>query len=53
MDDDVVRRAPLFAALDDDSAGALQTSMSRVTVRRGDVVFAEGDRGDRLYVVTE
>ena len=53
MDDDVLRRAPLFAALDDGSASALQGSMSRVSMRRGDVVFAEGDLGDRLYVVAD
>ena len=53
MDDDVLRKAPLFAALDDGSASALQGSMSRVSMRRGDVVFAEGDLGDRLYVVAD
>jgi CRP/FNR family cyclic AMP-dependent transcriptional regulator len=53
VDDDVVRSAPLFAALDDDSGRALQNSMSRVSMRRGDVVFAEGDPGDRLYVVAD
>jgi CRP/FNR family cyclic AMP-dependent transcriptional regulator len=53
VDDDFLRSAPLFAALDDESARALQGSMSRVTMRRGDVVFAEGDPGDRLYVVAD
>ena len=53
MDDDVVRRTPLFAALDDDAAAALRASMSLVTVGRGEVVFAEGEPGDRRYVIVE
>ena len=47
MDDDLVRRAPLFAALDDSAAAALRASMAQVTVPRGDVIFAEGEPGDR------
>ncbi|GAB2692940.1 Crp/Fnr family transcriptional regulator [Thalassiella azotivora] len=52
MDDEVVRRAPLFAALDDDAASALLASMEEVTIGRGDVLFHEGEPGDRLYVIT-
>ena len=52
MDDQVVRRAPLFAALDDEAARALLSSMTRVELRRGDVLFTEGEAGDRLYVIT-
>jgi CRP-like cAMP-binding protein len=50
--DDDVRQAPLFAALDDDAAAALRSSMGEVTVPRGRVLFSEGEPGDRLYVVT-
>ncbi len=46
-----VRGAPLFAALDDEAAAALRASMAEVRLSRGDVLFAEGDPGDRLYVV--
>ena len=53
MDDDVVRQAPLFAALDDDAALALRSSMVRAEVPRGQVLFHEGDPGDRLYVIVE
>ena len=53
MDDDVVRQAPLFAALDEEAAKALQSTMTRVEVPRGEAVFHEGDRGDRLYVIVE
>ena len=51
--DDVLRRAPLFAALDDEQAAELRASMSEVTLARGDSLFHEGDPGDRLYVVME
>ncbi|MFN8075298.1 MAG: Crp/Fnr family transcriptional regulator [Kineosporiaceae bacterium] len=53
MDDDVVRQAPLFTALDDEAAAALQGSMTQVDLPRGDVLFHEGDPGDRLYVIVE
>jgi CRP/FNR family transcriptional regulator, cyclic AMP receptor protein len=49
---DVLSTAPLFAALDDEAAAALRASMVDVQVSRGDVLFHEGDTGDRLYVVT-
>ena len=53
MDDDLVRRAPLFAALDDNGAAALRATMVQSTVARGEVIFAEGEPGDRLFVVLE
>ncbi len=53
MTDDVLRRAPLFSGLDDDAAGALDASMTPVTLRRGEVLFNEGDDGNQLYVVTD
>jgi CRP-like cAMP-binding protein len=51
--DDVVRQAPLFAALDDEAAEALRKTMTRVEVPRGETIFHEGDPGDRLYVIVE
>ena len=53
MGDDVVRQAPLFAALDDEAAEALRKTMTRVEVPRGETIFHEGDPGDRLYVIVE
>jgi CRP-like cAMP-binding protein len=53
VDLDVVRNAPLFAGLDDEAASALLGSMSRTRLERGDVLFREGDQGDRLYVIGE
>jgi CRP/FNR family cyclic AMP-dependent transcriptional regulator len=52
-DDSVVRTAPLFSALDDDSAASLRASMVTVRLSKGDTLFKEGDEGDRLYVVAE
>jgi CRP/FNR family cyclic AMP-dependent transcriptional regulator len=53
VDDDVVRQAPLFAALDDEAAEALHANMTRAELARGEVLFHEGDPGDRLYVIVE
>ena len=50
---DVLSQAPLFAGLDDEAAAALRSSMSPVTLARGDVLFLEGEPGDRLYVVID
>ena len=53
MDNDVLRQAPLFSGLDDDAAASLRSSMTDVRIRRGEVLFRDGDSGDRLYVVTD
>jgi len=50
--DEVWRRAPLFAALDDEAAAALSASMTECRLARGQVLFHEGESGDTLYVVT-
>lgn len=50
-DEAVVRTAPLFSALDDDSAATLRASMTMVKVSKGHTLFKEGDAGDRLFVV--
>ena len=51
--DDVLRRAPLFAALDDEQAAELRASMTETTLARGESLFHEGDPGDRLYVIVD
>jgi CRP/FNR family cyclic AMP-dependent transcriptional regulator len=53
VDIDVVRKAPLFAALDDEAAAALMESMTTSHLDRGNILFREGDQGDRLYVIGE
>jgi CRP/FNR family transcriptional regulator, cyclic AMP receptor protein len=49
----VLRRAPLFEGLDEDSARALRGQMSDVKLTRGEHLFLEGQDGDRLYVVLD
>ena len=46
-----MRRAALFAALDDSDVSALRSTMSTTRLQRGEVLFREGQRGDRLYVI--
>ena len=53
MSDDAVARASLFSALDEDAAAALRATMLQVELPRGNVLFNEGDHGDRLYVIDE
>ena len=49
----VLGGVPLFSALDAEGAAALRASMQEVRFGKGDVVFSEGDDGDRLYVVSD
>lgn len=49
---EVLRKAPLFEALDEEGAAALRASVSEVRLGRGQTLFSEGDEGDRLYVIT-
>ena len=51
--DDVLRRAPLFQALDDDGAAALQAGVTIVELARAERLFEEGASGNQLYVVLE
>jgi CRP/FNR family cyclic AMP-dependent transcriptional regulator len=52
-DEEVVRRAPLFTALDDASSATLLAAMSGIKISKGQTLFKEGDAGDRLFVVVE
>jgi len=51
--DDVLRRAPLFEALDDDSAAALQAGVTVVELSRTERLFEEGASGNQLYVILD
>ena len=53
VDNDVLRETPLFSSLDDEATGSLRASMTDTELERGEVLFNEGDSGDRLYVVLE
>jgi CRP/FNR family transcriptional regulator, cyclic AMP receptor protein len=52
LNTEVLREAPLFSGLDDEAAQALSASMVESHLGRGEVLFREGDEGERLYVVT-
>jgi CRP/FNR family transcriptional regulator len=51
--DGPLEEVPLFAALNDEAAAALEAAMTTRSVARGHVVFREGDDGDRLFVVLD
>ena len=51
--DDVLRQAPLFLALDPEGAAALRASLTERSVAKGEIVFQEGEPGDRMYVILE
>jgi CRP-like cAMP-binding protein len=53
LDTESLRNAPLFRGLDEEAAEALTASLKQTRIRRGDVLFSEGDEGDRLYIVTQ
>jgi CRP/FNR family transcriptional regulator len=51
--DDVLNRAPLFAALDDGASTALRSRVTEISLSRGKRLFSEGDDGDRLFVILD
>ncbi len=51
MDPDVLKKAPLFARLEDEAARALSSAMGTIQLNKGQVLFREGDLEDRLYIV--
>ena len=53
IDQEVIRKAPLFTALDDAASAFLLANMVSVKIAKGTILFAEGDGGDQLYVIAE
>ena len=51
MDLEVLRKAPLFAHLDDEVFATLTSELTEVELSRGASAFHEGDQGDQLYVI--
>jgi CRP/FNR family transcriptional regulator, cyclic AMP receptor protein len=51
--DDVLSRSPLFEALSEEDTKALRARVANVEISRGDHLFAEGDAGDKLYVILD
>ena len=52
-EEEVVRRAPLFTALDEAAALSLRASMDTVKIAKGSILFKEGDDGEHLYVIID
>lgn len=48
---DFLRKIPLFADLSEDDLSRLCDMVERVRLSAGQQLFAEGDRGDRAYVI--
>jgi CRP/FNR family transcriptional regulator, cyclic AMP receptor protein len=51
--EEMLRRAPLFEAVDDEGTKALRAGVTDVALGRGERLFDEGDSGDALYVVID
>lgn len=50
---ELLKKVPLFADLPEEDLRALCASAEEVRLNQGQQLFAEGDPGDRAYVVTE
>jgi CRP/FNR family transcriptional regulator, cyclic AMP receptor protein len=48
---DALSEAPLFDALSDEDSTALRAMVLVVKLNRGERLFAEGDTGDKLYII--
>lgn len=51
VSEDVVRNVSVFADLDDETYAAVRGAMVSTNVRRGEVLFREGEPGMRLWVI--
>lgn len=49
----MLRSAPLFAALDEGAAMALRASTTETRLAKGQELFREGERGDRMFIIME
>src|ERR1700761_8374581 len=49
--DETLARAGIFQGVEPASAEALAQSLDPVDFHRGHVIFAEGEPGDRLYII--
>jgi serine phosphatase RsbU (regulator of sigma subunit) len=51
MDEEIIRKVPLFANLPEEEITHLAASLQRTGWSAGEVLFREGERGDRFYIV--
>lgn len=49
--DEVLARSGIFQGVDPEAAEALAKEMETLEVRKGEVVFNEGEPGDSLYIL--
>lgn len=49
--DEVLARSGIFQGVDPESAEALAKEMETIEIRKGEVVFNEGEPGDSLYIL--
>src|SRR5688572_31036541 len=49
--DEVLARSAIFQGVDPEAAEALAREMETIEIRKGEVVFNEGEPGDSLYIV--
>jgi CRP-like cAMP-binding protein len=50
---EILRRYPYFAAADDEGLRNLAMICDEITVAAGAVMYREGDKADKLYILTE
>lgn len=48
-----ISQVPLFEGLDEAQQNSLRSKMGQTTLRRGEILFEEGEPGNRLYIITE
>ena len=48
-----ISQVPLFEGLDEAQQNSLRSKMGQTTLRRGEVLFEEGEPGNRRYILTE
>ena len=48
-----ISQVPLFEGLDEEQQRSLRAKMGQTTLRRGEILFEEGEQGNRLYIITE
>lgn len=49
----LLRQIPLFESMEDADLAALGVKLSSRSFQEGDVVFAQGDEGDAMYIIEE
>src|SRR5512144_365321 len=50
---ELLKTIPLFESLENDDLSALANKLRQVAVQSGQVVFAQGDEGDAMYVIED